>query len=110
MTTIIQNSLSTSNLFHQFVNLSDRKNNLITTLDEVIEKRVATKNQVAQKLETDVATKIEEEEEFQKLVKYVSEYSLPCNENEASQFKCTMCDETFSKASQHVAFYHCNIT
>ena len=95
---------------------NEDENNVITTLDEVIEKSVSTKTEVDQKLETgveterSVATKIEEEEEFQKLVKYVSEYSLRCIENDVSQFKCNLCGETFGNPSQHVALYHCNIT
>ena len=61
------------------------------------------------KIENNVATKVEEEEEFLKLVKYISDTSKVVDGSDGSLLKCNLCEKSYKtgRVSRHVSGNHC---
>ena len=78
---------------------------------ENIDLIVGTNNGHAQEdlIKKNVVNKVEEEEEFLKLVKYISDNSKLIDNSEGSRYQCNICEKTFKggRVSQHVTRNHC---
>ena len=97
-------------------NATEQKNEVKEKPGELIpyeDRVVGTDNYHAHEnvIKMNVVNKVEEEEEFLKLVKYISDNSNLIDNSEGSgcRYQCNICEKTFrgGRVSQHVARNHC---